>query len=95
MISAAEFLKWLNVFKVTYGGGGSITLPLAMGQGGTGAALTPSAGSLFYSTASQGALLPTLPNGVLVTDAIGNPSISQVLPTGMTVPAISRYRAVQ
>ena len=76
MITPSEFLKWLNVFKVTYGGG-SITIPVSMGQGGTGAALSPSNGSLFYSTASEGALLPTSAFGVLATDSFGIPSITQ------------------
>ena len=85
MITPSEFLKWLNVFKVTYGGG-SITIPVSMGQGGTGAALSPSNGSLFYSTASEGALLPTSAFGVLATDSFGIPSITQSLPSGLTVP---------
>src|SRR5215475_6775815 len=85
MITAGEFLKWLSIFNVQYGGG-SISIPVSMGQGGTGAVLSPSAGSIFYSTSSQGALLPTMPFGVLATDSFGNPSITQSLPSGLTLP---------
>src|SRR5271154_6951988 len=87
MISASEFLMWCEVFNVEFGGGsGPITIPVPMSQGGTGANLTASAGSLFYSTASHGALLATSANGVLVTNGSGAPSISTTLPSGLTVP---------
>jgi hypothetical protein len=84
MISAAEFLKWCEVFGIKPGGG-NITIPVSLAQGGTGAALTASNGSLFYSTASVGALLPTLADGVLVTNGSGIPSISTTLPAGLTI----------
>jgi hypothetical protein len=84
-IAASEFLKWLLVFGVPTGGGG-VSYPITMDKGGTGAALTPSDGSLFYSTATAGALLPTANNGVLVTSPAGIPSISTSLPSGLTVP---------
>lgn len=85
MITAAEFLKWLEVFRVQYGPN-VITVPVSMAQGGTGAALTASNGSLFYSTAAHGALLPTANNGILVTSNTGIPSISTTLPAGLTIP---------
>jgi len=84
MISASEFLKWLQVFGIS-SGSGVIGIPVIMGEGGTGAVLAPSNGSLFYSTAVSGALLPTLPSGVLVTGVTGIPEISTTLPAGLTV----------
>lgn len=85
MVSASEFLKWLYVFKVPFGGN-VVSIPVPMAQGGTGAVLVPSNGSLFYSTGSAGALLPTANNGVLVTGLTGLPSISTTLPAGLTIP---------
>ena len=85
MITAAEFLEYLYVFKVQFGPN-TITIPVPMAQGGTGAVLAPTNGSLFYSTAFAGALLPTANNGVLRTDGSGLPSISSTLPSGLTIP---------
>ena len=65
----------------------SQTYPLSMGNGGTGANLTPTANGLVYSTASNLALLATANNGVLVTSAVGVPSISSTLPSGLTIPS--------
>jgi len=86
MISASEFLKWLYVFNVQFGDVGPITIPVPMQQGGTGANLTPTNNSLFYSTASHGALLATANSSALVTDSSGNLSFSTALPAGMTIP---------
>jgi hypothetical protein len=81
--SPAEFLKWLTVFNVPYGGGYTpISLPLVMSQGGTGSNLTPANNSLFYSTATQAALLATTASRVLVTDTSGNLMWSTMLPAG-------------
>lgn len=60
--------------------------PLSMGNGGTGASITPVVNNLVYSTASNLALLATANNGVLVTSAGGVPSISTTLPSGLTIP---------
>lgn len=67
--------------------------PLSMGLGGTGAALTPSNGSLVYSNATNMALLATLASGVLVTDGSGLPSISTTLPAGLTIPGYAHSGA--
>ena len=64
----------------------SQTYPLSMGNGGTGASLTPTVNNLVYSTASNLALLATANSGVLVTSAGGVPSISTSLPAGLTIP---------
>lgn len=64
----------------------SQTFPLSMGNGGTGASLTPTVNNLVYSTASEMALLATANNGVLVTSAGGVPSIATTLPSGLTIP---------
>ena len=85
MITAAEFLTLCSVFNVKIGGG-SISIPVSMGQGGTGAILSPSVGSLFVSGASHASLLPTSPFGLLATDGSGNPSITNSLPSGLSIP---------
>lgn len=64
----------------------SASYPLSMGNGGTGNVLIPSNGKLVYSTATNLALLNTTADGVLVTDLSGIPSISQTLPSGLTIP---------
>lgn len=71
----------------------SQTYPLSMGNGGTGANLTPSNGSIVYSTASAMALLATIANGVLRTDSGGIPSISTSLPAGLTIPGYAHSGA--
>ncbi len=91
-ISASEFLKWCQVFKVTTGGGGPpITLPLVMSQGGTGANITPVNHALFISNAVTGELLPTVALSLLGSDAAGIPIWSSTLPIGTmaTSPASS------
>lgn len=80
--SPSEFLKWLIVFGVPYGGGGSVTYPITMDKGGTGANLTPVNNSLFYSNATNGALLATPASSVLGSDALGALTWSQTLPSG-------------
>lgn len=80
--SPSEFLKWLLVFGVPYGGGGSVTYPITMDKGGTGANLTPVNNSLFYSNATNGALLATPASSVLGSDALGALTWSQTLPSG-------------
>jgi hypothetical protein len=67
--------------------------PLSMGNGGTGASITPVVNNLVYSTASNLALLATLASGVLVTSAGGVPSISTTLPSGLTIPGFAHSGA--
>lgn len=85
MITASDFLKWLQIFNVVYGPN-VIALPVSMAQGGTGAALTPTANSILVSGASTVYLLASANNGVLVTGASGIPAISSTLPSGLTIP---------
>ena len=85
MVTAAEFLKYLNVFNVQYGSHGPITIPVPMGQGGTGAVLTPTNNALFYSTAANGALLASIASSVFTTDGSGNIGWHTFLPTGTTI----------
>ena len=50
----------IGVSPITFGqysGSAGIVLPVSLGQGGTGASLTASVGGIFYSTASEGAIL--------------------------------------
>jgi len=82
MINPGEFVKFLNIFKIRYGGG-SVTFPITMAQGGSGASLTPVDGGLIFSNATTMEVLPTANNGVLVTDGSGQPSISGTLPLGI------------
>lgn len=81
-ISPAEFLKWLEVFDVPFGPGGGVTYPITLDKGGTSAALTAVANALFYSTATQGALLTTPALSVLGSDVAGALTWSQTLPSG-------------
>lgn len=60
--------------------------PLSMGNGGTGASITPVVNSLVYSTASNMALIAPTNSGVLVYSAGGVPSSSTTLPAGLTIP---------
>lgn len=58
MITAADFLKWCQVFNVVQGGGGGVvTFPLSLARGGTAAALTANTGGIVYSGASALAIL--------------------------------------
>lgn len=82
MISAGEFLKWLEVFNVQFGSN-VISIPVPMSQGGTGAVLAPSQYSLVYSTSSALTLLATQINSVLVTDFQGAPLLSTTLPDNL------------
>jgi len=70
----------IGIDPITFTAAGPVTYPLPMSAGGTGADLTPSSGSLVFSGNTTLALLPTMANGVLVTDGSGNPSISNTLP---------------
>jgi hypothetical protein len=56
MISAAEFLKWCEVFHVEFGPN-AVTIPVSLAQGGTGAALTASNGGVLYSGPSHLSIL--------------------------------------
>ena len=41
MITAGDFLKWLEVFDVQFGSEGPITIPVPVSQGGTGRTTLP------------------------------------------------------
>lgn len=64
----------------------SASLPISLANGGTGASLVASNGSLFYSTSTVGALLATSNNGILKTDGSGIPSISTTTPSALNIP---------
>jgi hypothetical protein len=51
------------------------TLPLSFSNGGTGAALTPSNGGIFYSTSTTAAILSPVNSASLVTSNAGIPSL--------------------
>jgi len=70
--SAAEFIKWLEVFNVDYG-------PSA----GTGSVDVGAINELTYYAAAGDTVsgLTTANDGVLVTSATGVPSISSTLPS--------------
>lgn len=82
MVSATEFLKWLQVFGITPWGSPT-AIPVPMSEGGTNANLTATTNSLVYSTPTALALLATANNGVLATNGSGVPGITSTLPTGI------------
>lgn len=49
MITASEFLKWLKIFHVAFGGGGAGTFTVTAGSGLTGGGSAPLGGSVTLS----------------------------------------------
>ena len=84
-VSASEFYKWLEVFGVQFGSN-AITIPVTMGQGGTGAVLVPAVNSIVMSGASQMQLIAPANSSVFVSGPGGVPAWSTSLPMGLTVP---------
>lgn len=80
MISPDDFYKWLQVFNITSGGGG----------GGSGTVSPGTINELAYYAANGSTVsgLTTGNDGVLVTSATGEPSISSTLPSGISATSM-------
>ena len=78
MITASDFVKWLQVFNVVYGGsGGPIDFPLAPSLGGTGSSLTPGVGAIPIGDGTN--YVPaniTAGSGIAITNGAGSITIS-------------------
>ncbi len=78
MITASDFVKWLQVFNVVYGGhGGPISFPLIPSLGGTGSSAIPSVGQIPIGDGSNYvAANLTAGSGIAISNASGAITIS-------------------